>query len=108
MEMDEEDEKNKETYVVGDLGGVHATWRMNDFKMSVVVATWESKNALKIRLEEKKTQVSLNFTHQFGRGSLLTKSILLFQRPKPSFYREEDRSSITKEAYKRSFTRKHN
>ena len=59
MEMDEEDEKNKETYVVGDLGGVHATWRMNDFKMSVVVATWESKNALKIRLEEKKTQVSL-------------------------------------------------
>jgi len=25
MEIDEEDEKNKETYVVGDLGGVHAT-----------------------------------------------------------------------------------
>jgi len=25
MEMDEEDEKNKETYVVGALGDVHAT-----------------------------------------------------------------------------------
>jgi len=23
MEMEEEDEKHKETYVVGDLGGVH-------------------------------------------------------------------------------------
>jgi len=46
--------------VVVALGDVHATWRMKDFKMSVVAATWESKNALKIRLEEKKTQVSLN------------------------------------------------
>ena len=31
MEMEEEDEKHKETNVVGDLGGAHATWRMNDF-----------------------------------------------------------------------------
>ena len=80
MEMDEGDEKNKETYVVGALGDVHATWRMNSFKMSVVAATWESKNALKIRLEEKKTQVSLNFTHQFGRGFLLTKWILFISK----------------------------
>ena len=74
MEMEEGDEKNKDTYVVGALGNVHATWRMSGFKMSVVVATWrmigfkmsvvaatwETKNSLKIRLEEKKTQVSLN------------------------------------------------
>ena len=64
--MEEGDEKNKETYVVGALGDVHATWRMNDFKMSVVVTTWESKNALKIRLEEKKTQVSLNSLTNLG------------------------------------------
>ena len=60
MEMEEEDEKDKETYVVGALGNVHTTWRMVGFKMSVVAATWETKNSLKIRLEEKKTQVSLN------------------------------------------------
>ena len=28
MEMEVEDEKDKETYVVGELGIVHATWRM--------------------------------------------------------------------------------
>ena len=39
MEMEEGDEKNNETYVVGVLGNVHATWRMKDFKMSVVAAT---------------------------------------------------------------------
>ena len=55
MEMEEEDEKEKETYVVGALRNVHATWRMIGFKMSVVAATWETKNSLKIRLEEKKT-----------------------------------------------------
>ena len=44
--MEEEDEKDKETYMVGALGIVHATWRMVDFKMSVVVATWEPKNSL--------------------------------------------------------------
>ena len=60
MEMEEEDEKDKETYVVGALGNVHTTWRMVGFKMSVVTVTWETKNSLKIRLEEKKTQVSLN------------------------------------------------
>ena len=66
MEMEEGDDKNKETYVVGALGDVHATWRMNDFKMSAVAVTWESKNALKIRLEEKKTQVSLNSLTNLG------------------------------------------
>ena len=60
METEEEDEKDKETYVVRALGIVHATWRMVGFKMSVVGAIWEPKNSLKIRLEEKKTQVSLN------------------------------------------------
>ena len=65
MEMEEGDEKNKETYVVGALGDVHTTWSMIDFKMSVVAATWESKNALKIRLEEK-TQVSLNSLTNLG------------------------------------------
>ena len=39
MEMEEEDEKDKETYVVGALGIVHATWRMVGFKMSVVAVT---------------------------------------------------------------------
>ena len=66
MEMEEGDEKNKETYVVGALGNVHATWRMIGFKMSVVAATWETKNSLKIRLEEKKTQVSLNSLTNLG------------------------------------------
>ena len=28
MEMEEEDEKDKEIYVVGAFGNVHATWRM--------------------------------------------------------------------------------
>ena len=36
------------------------------FKMSVVSATWETKNSLKIRLEEKKTQVSLNSLTNLG------------------------------------------
>jgi len=52
---------------------------------------------------EEDTSLS-KFTHQFGRGSLLTKSILLFQRTKPSFYNEEDRSQVqgklTREALK--------
>jgi len=52
--MDEEDETKYETYVVGALGDVHATWRMKGFKMSVDAATWGSKNALKMRLEEEK------------------------------------------------------
>jgi len=52
---------------------------------------------------EEDTSLS-QFTHQFGIGSLLTKSILLFQRPKPSFYNEEDKSQVeeklTREALK--------
>ena len=52
---------------------------------------------------EEDTSLS-QFTHKFGRDSILTKSILLFQRPKPSFYREEDRSQVqgklTREALK--------
>ena len=52
--------------MVGALGDVHAIWRMKGFKMSVVAAIWESKNALKIRLEEKKTQVSLNSLTNVG------------------------------------------
>jgi len=56
----------------------------------------------KTRREE---DISLSqFTDQFGRGSILTKSILLFQRPKSSSYREEDRSQVqgklTREALK--------
>ena len=43
------------------------------------------------------------FTHQFGRGSLLIKSILLFQRPKHPFYNREGWSQSTREAYKKSF-----
>ena len=58
MGMEEEDEKDKETYVVGALGIVHVTWRMVGFKMSVVSATWEPKRSPKIRLEEEKTQAS--------------------------------------------------
>jgi len=50
MEKEWEDEKDKETYVVGALGIVHATWRMVGFKISVVAATWEPKESLKIRL----------------------------------------------------------
>jgi len=42
---------------------------------------------------EKDTSLS-QFTHQFGKGSILTKSILLFQRSKSSFYREEDWSQL--------------
>ena len=58
MEIEEEDEKDKETYVVGELGIVHATWRMVGFKMSLLLPLESPR--LKIRLEEKKTQVSLN------------------------------------------------
>ena len=42
MEMEERDGKEKRTYVVGVLGDEHATWRMQDFKMSVDAATWDS------------------------------------------------------------------
>jgi len=52
---------------------------------------------------EEDTSLS-QFTYQFGRGSILTKSILLIQRPKPSFYREEDQTQVqgklTREALK--------
>ena len=34
MEMEEIDEKEKKTYVVGVLGREHATWRMQSSKMS--------------------------------------------------------------------------
>ena len=57
-------------------------------------------------IREEDTSLS-QFTHQFGRGLILTKTILLFQRPKPSFYREEDRSllqrKLTREALQSSF-----
>ena len=36
---------------------------MKGFKMSADVVTWDSKNALKMRLEEEKTQVSQSLTN---------------------------------------------
>ena len=85
MEMEERDEKNKETYVVGALGDVHATWRMKDFKMSVGAATWESKIALKIRLEKKKTQVSLNSLTNSGDVLYSQNQFYYFKDPSPPF-----------------------
>ena len=96
MEMEEEDEKDKETYVVEALGIVHATWRMVGFKMD---------GCCRLRVQEftqdktkRRRHKSLSITYQFGRGSLLSKINLnfLFQRPKHPFYNREGWSQMYK------------
>ena len=48
------------------------------------------------KTRKRRRQVLTSLNHQFGRVSLLQKSILLFEGPKPSFYRER----TCHEAYK--------
>jgi len=55
MEMEEEDEKNKETYVVGALGNVHAT---------------------SFYREEDRSQVQGKLTREALKGDFLTLPIL--------------------------------
>jgi len=53
---------------------------------------------------EEDTSLS-QFTHQFGRGSLLKISIILFQRTQVLLLEEKGPVMNYKEAYKRSFPR---
>ena len=61
---------------------------MKDFKMSVVATIWESKNALKIRLEEKKTQVSLNSLTNLGEVLYSKYQFFYFKDSSPPFIGE--------------------
>ena len=94
MEMEEIDGKEKKTYLVGVLGDEHATWRMQDFKMSVDAATWGPRLTQdETRRGEDKSH-SLN--HQYGRVSLLKQSILYLVGPKPSLYRRRTDHEVYK------------